>query len=165
MSAAITALLNETDLDRVQENWSNLDADADYVTTYRISGRDLTTKMLNDLWTVRAHRTVTTVRVFGDRAGSSRVAGLVRFHTDAPLTHPPLLALQPVGGGLQVLQLQLAPAVRDAVEEVVAEAARAVVVDAGDHVALRREHMVVPAVVEGVAAGRVRAAVGIARPS
>ena len=98
MSAAITALLNETDLDRVQENWSNLDADADYVTTYRISGRDLTTKMLNDLWTVRAHRTVTTVRVFGDRAGSSRVAGLVRFHTDAPLTHPPLLALQPVSG-------------------------------------------------------------------
>jgi len=98
MGAAIAALLNDTDLDRVQENWSNLDADADYVTTYRIAGRDLSTKMLNDLWTVRAHRTVTTVRLFGDCAGGSRVAGLVRFHTDAPLTHPPLLALQPVSG-------------------------------------------------------------------
>ncbi len=98
ISAAFAALLNDTDLSRVQENWSNLDADADYVTTYRIAGRDLNTKMLNDLWTVRAHRTVTTVRLVGDRAGSSHVAALVRFHTNAPLTHPPLLALQPVSG-------------------------------------------------------------------
>lgn len=98
MSAAMTALLNETKLDHVRENWSNLDANADYVTTYRIAGRDLSTKMLNDLWTVRTHRTIITVRLFGDRSGRTRVAGLVRFHTDAPLAHPPLLALQPVSG-------------------------------------------------------------------
>ncbi|MFA5605848.1 MAG: type VII secretion protein EccE [Leucobacter sp.] len=121
MSAAITDLLNGTDLERVRENWSNLDADAHYVTTYRIAGRDLNTKMLNDLWTVRAHRTVTTVRLFGDPGGRTRVGGLVRFHTDAPLTHPPLLALQPVTGqafdsllaslplGDRALRLQMSP--------------------------------------------------------
>ncbi|ODQ95459.1 type VII secretion protein EccE [Mycolicibacterium holsaticum] len=98
LRATIEALLNNTDLDRVQENWSNLDADADYVTTYRIAGRDLNTKLINDLWTVRAHRTVTTVRLFGDATGRTRVAGLVRFHTDIPMPNPPLLALQPVSG-------------------------------------------------------------------
>jgi hypothetical protein len=69
------------------------------------------------------------------------------------------LLQQHVGGGFDVLQLELAPAVGDAVQEGIAEAARAVVVDAGHHVALRGEELRVPAEVPAVAEGGVRAAV------
>lgn len=100
MSAATAALLADRalDLDRVEESWSHLDVNADFVTNYRIAGVDLTTRLLNDLATVRSNRTVTTIRITATRAGEVSVAAVVRFHTSAPLTHPPLLALRPVAG-------------------------------------------------------------------
>ncbi len=50
---------------------------------------------------------------------------------------------------------------RDAVQEDLAEARRAVVADAGHHVTLRREHLRVPAVMPVVAGPGVRAAVDV----
>lgn len=100
ITEATTELLAERDLelDRVQEEWSHVDVNADYVTTYRIAGADLNTRLLNDVWTVRSKRTVTTVRLTANRAGEVSVGAVVRFHTSAPLAHPPLLALRPVSG-------------------------------------------------------------------
>lgn len=100
MSEATGALLADgsLDLDRVDESWSHLDVNADFVTSYRIAGADLSTRLLNDLATVRSNRTVTTIRVTATRAGEVSVGAVVRFHTAAPLTHPPLLALRPVAG-------------------------------------------------------------------
>mmetsp|Transcript_4934 Transcript_4934/g.17731 ORF Transcript_4934/g.17731 Transcript_4934/m.17731 type:complete len:673 (-) Transcript_4934:1368-3386(-) len=77
---------------------------------------------------------------------------------DALAGHPGLLQ-QPVGAGLDVLQLELAPVAGDAVQELEAEARRAVVVHAGHHIARGREDLVVPAPVPAVAKGRVRATV------
>ncbi len=100
MGDATAVLLadRDLDLDRVEESWSHLDVNADFVTTYRIAGADLNTRLLNDLATVRSNRTVTTIRLTATRAGEVSVAAVVRFHTAAPLTHPPLLALRPVAG-------------------------------------------------------------------
>ena len=71
----------------------------------------------------------------------------------------PGLLQQPVGGGFDVLQFQLAPAVGDGVEEGMAEARGAVVVHRGHHPPLRGEQLVVPAVVPVVAGRGVRTAV------
>ena len=88
-----------------------------------------------------------------------QVAAVAAAGGEDALRVGPGLLEQPVGGGLDVLQLQLAVAVADAVEEGVAEAGGAVVVDAAHHVALRGEGGGVPAVVPAVARGRVRPAV------
>ena len=89
-------------------------------------------------------------------------------HQEAAVTaaggkHPPGvgpgLLEQPVGGGFDVQQLQLALAADQAVAEAPAKAAGAVVVDLRDDVAGGSKDMRVPAVAEAVARGRVRAAV------
>ncbi|MDQ1318771.1 MAG: hypothetical protein QG655_14 [Actinomycetota bacterium] len=123
MSEATAALLadRDLDLDRVDESWSHLDVNADFVTNYRIAGADLNTRLLDDIATVRSNRTVTTIRLTATRAGEVSVGAVVRFHTPAPLPHPPLLALRPVVGqafdallaslplGNRALRLQMSP--------------------------------------------------------
>ena len=123
MGEATAALLadRDLDLDRVDESWSHLDVNADFVTNYRIAGADLTTRLLDDIATVRSNRTVTTIRLTATRAGEVSVGAVVRFHTAAPLPHPPLLALRPVVGqafdallaslplGNRSLRLQMSP--------------------------------------------------------
>ncbi|MCH9736852.1 MAG: type VII secretion protein EccE [Actinomycetia bacterium] len=91
-------LLAGADLSRMQEGWTQLDSASDYVSTYRIAGEDLTTRVLNDVWTVRSNTTVITVQLTADSAGEVLASAVVRFHTRAPLTHPPLLALRTVVG-------------------------------------------------------------------
>jgi type VII secretion protein EccE len=99
LGEATEALLAGKGLSRVGESWSHADLDADYVTSYRIAGSDLLTRTLNDVCTVRSKCTVQTIRLTADRAGQGvSVGAVVRFHTAAPLTHPPLLALRPVTG-------------------------------------------------------------------
>lgn len=98
MSRATVALLAGAELNRVREGWSYLDTVSDYVTTYRIAGRDLDTRVLNDVWTVRSEATITSIRLTSDRAGVVKAGAVVRFHTSAPFTQPPLLKLRPVVG-------------------------------------------------------------------
>lgn len=98
IKAATNKLLAGAELSRMREGWTQLDTASDYVTTYRIAGEDLTTKLLNDVWTVRSNATIITVRLCADGAGQISASGVVRFHTSAPLTHPPLLALRSVAG-------------------------------------------------------------------
>ena len=58
----------------------------------------MSTDWVNDVWAVRSQLTVLTVRLCATGAGVPTVSAVVRFHTTAQLTHPPVLALQPVWG-------------------------------------------------------------------
>ncbi len=90
ISAATAALLDDLDLTRAQERWTDLRVGGDYITTYRIAGADVSTRLLNDLWTIRATTTVTLVRLTHDDAGNVSMGALVRVHTRSPIPHPPL---------------------------------------------------------------------------
>lgn len=97
--AATSALLGGYELADYQERWSDLRIGDDYVTPYRVSGADLNTRMLNDAWTIRASKAVVLVRITREAATGELMAGaLVRVHTSAPLTHPPVSTLQSVAG-------------------------------------------------------------------
>jgi type VII secretion protein EccE len=98
LAAATTALLGGIDLAEVSESWSRIDTGGDYVTTYRIAGSDLNTDLINDVWSVRSALTVLTVRLTATTSGAPTVGAVVRFHTAAQMTHPPLLTLKPVLG-------------------------------------------------------------------
>lgn len=98
LAAATETLLGGVELAAIKESWSRVDAGGDYITTYRVAGRDLTTDWVNDLWSVRSQLTVLTVRVAADASGAATVAAVVRFHTPQLLTHPPVLTLHPVSG-------------------------------------------------------------------
>lgn len=98
MNQATSTLLAGAELDRIREGWSYLDTVSEYVTTYRIAGKDLNTRVLNDVWTVRSDATVTSIRLTANRAGVVAAGAVVRFHTPAPITHPPLLTLRPIVG-------------------------------------------------------------------
>ena len=97
-AAATTALLGGIDLAEVHESWSHIDTGGDYVTTYRIAGSDLNTDLINDVWSVRSLLTVLTVRLAATASGTVTAAAVVRLHTAAQMTHPPLLTLRPVSG-------------------------------------------------------------------
>jgi type VII secretion protein EccE len=97
-ATATAALLGGIDLADVRESWSRIDTGGDYVTTYRIAGSDLTTDLINDLWSVRSRLTVLTLRLAATASGTVTTAAVVRFHTVAQMTHPPLLTLRPVFG-------------------------------------------------------------------
>lgn len=99
ITAATSALLGGYELDAYQERWTDLRVGDDYVTPYRVSGTDLNTRMLNDVWTIRASKAVVLVRITRDDETGELMAGaLVRVHTSAPLTHPPVSTLQSVPG-------------------------------------------------------------------
>ncbi|MBV8348348.1 MAG: type VII secretion protein EccE [Mycolicibacterium sp.] len=98
MAAATDVLLGGVALTEVRELWSRVDAGGDYVTTYRVAGRDLNTDWVNDVWAVRSRLTVLTTRLAATASGTVMVSAVVRFHTAQQLTHPPVLALQPVSG-------------------------------------------------------------------
>ncbi|MDO2394698.1 type VII secretion protein EccE [Mycobacterium avium] len=99
ITAATSALLGGYELDAYQERWTDLRVGDDYVTPYRVSGADLNTRMLNDVWTIRASKAVVLVRVTRDNeTGELMVGALVRVHTSAPLTHPPVSTLQSLPG-------------------------------------------------------------------
>jgi type VII secretion protein EccE len=90
ISAADGALLDGLDLTHAEERWSDLRVGSDYVTSYRIAGRDLSTRLLNDLWTIRATTTVTVVRLKREDGEQVSMGALVRVHTRGALPHPPL---------------------------------------------------------------------------
>jgi type VII secretion protein EccE len=98
LAVATDALLGGIDLAEVRESWSHIDTGGDYVTTYRTAGCDLDTDLVNDVWSVRSLLTVLTVRLAATASGTVTAAALVRFHTAAQMTHPPLLTLRPVSG-------------------------------------------------------------------
>lgn len=96
---ATTILLVGHDLADYQERWTDLRVGDDYVTPYRMSGADLSTRVLNDVWTIRATKAVVLVRMTRHaETGELMVGALVRVHTPAHLTHPPLSTLQTVPG-------------------------------------------------------------------
>jgi len=99
ITAATTALLGGRELSAYEEGWTNLKLGNDYVTPYQMSGADLSTRVLNDLWTIRSSKTVVLVRITRDKqTGELQVGALVRIHTSAPQTHPPLSTLKTVPG-------------------------------------------------------------------
>jgi type VII secretion protein EccE len=99
ITAATSALLGGYALADYHERWTDLRVGDDYVTPYRVSGADLSTRMLNDVWTIRASKAVVLVRITRDaETGVLMVGALVRVHTSAPLTHPPVSTLQTVPG-------------------------------------------------------------------
>ena len=96
---ATSSLLADHDLADYQERWIDLRVGDDYVTPYRISGADVSTRVLNDVWTIRATKAVVLVRMTRHaETGELMVGALVRVHTPAHLTHPPLSTLQTVPG-------------------------------------------------------------------
>lgn len=96
---ATATLLADHDLVEYQERWTDLRVGDDYVTPYRISGADVSTRVLNDVWTIRATKAVVLVRMTRhSETGELMVGALVRVHTPAHLTHPPLSTLQTVPG-------------------------------------------------------------------
>lgn len=96
---ATTTLLAGHDLVDYQERWNDLRVGDDYVTPYRMSGAELSTRVLNDVWTIRATKAVVLVRMTRHaETGELMVGALVRVHTPTHLTHPPLSTLQTVPG-------------------------------------------------------------------
>lgn len=117
---ATAALLDHRELDSYKERWADLRLGDDYVTSYRIAGADLTTRALNDFWTIRAKKTVVMLRLTRDaHSGELMAAALLRVHTTTPQHHPPMSTLHSVAGqgfsallaslplGNRSLQLQL----------------------------------------------------------
>lgn len=98
ITTATTTLLDDHELARVQERRSDLRLNQDYVTTYRIAGCDLTPRLLNDLWTIRASTTVTMLRLTRQTNANITIGALVRVHTRGPLPHPPLSTLHTTPG-------------------------------------------------------------------
>lgn len=98
IDAATDALLGGHELARYEEHWAHLQVGNEYVTPYRVAGTDLTTRLLNDLWTIRSTTTVTVVRLTRAADGSLAAGVLVRLHTAMPLPHPPLHTLHRVAG-------------------------------------------------------------------
>lgn len=99
ISAATEALLAGQELSAYEEGWTNLRLGDDYVTPYQMSGAALTTRVLNDLWTIRATKAVVLVRITRDKdTGTLQIGALVRIHTPAPQTHPPLSTLKTIPG-------------------------------------------------------------------
>ena len=98
LNAATRTLLGGHDVERFEQRWTHLRAGNDFVTSYRIAGGDLTSRLLNDLWTIRSNMAVTMLRLTRDRDGAVVVSALVRLHTAMPLTHPPLSVLHPLAG-------------------------------------------------------------------
>ncbi|WGI35909.1 MULTISPECIES: type VII secretion protein EccE [Mycolicibacterium] len=99
ITATTTALLGGRELSAYEEGWTDLKLGNDYVTPYQMSGADLSTRVLNDLWTIRSTKTVVLVRITRDKqTGELLVGALVRIHTSAPQTHPPLSTLKTVPG-------------------------------------------------------------------
>ncbi|MCP9276917.1 type VII secretion protein EccE [Mycolicibacterium arenosum] len=97
ITEATAALLDGHDLAAYTERWSELRVGDDSVNVYRIAGRDLTTRLLSDLWTIRATKTVVLLRLTRDTEdGELLVAALVRVHTAAPQPHPPISPLHTV---------------------------------------------------------------------
>lgn len=72
IKAATEALLAGDELAEMSESWSRLDGGRDFVTSYRVAGADLTTRLINDIWVVRSNATVTTVRVAPGRPALRR---------------------------------------------------------------------------------------------
>ena len=92
-------LLDQRELGSYQERWADLRLRDDYVTMYRVAGVDLTTRLLNDLWTIRAKKTVVLLRLSRDHeSGELMVAALLRVHTSTPQNHPPMSTLHSVPG-------------------------------------------------------------------
>ncbi|MBV8346730.1 MAG: type VII secretion protein EccE, partial [Mycolicibacterium sp.] len=54
LDAVTSALLGGQELDQFKPRWSHLRAGNDFVTSYRIAGTDLTSRLLCDLWTIRS---------------------------------------------------------------------------------------------------------------
>lgn len=99
IEAATSALLGGYELGQYQQRWTDLRAGDSYVTPYRVSGADLSTRMLNDVWTIRASKAVVLVRITRSAETEElQVGAVVRVHTSAPLTHPPVSSLQTVPG-------------------------------------------------------------------
>lgn len=121
LDGATRILLGGHDLDDYQPHWSHLQVGTEYVTPYRIAGTDLTSRLLNDVWTIRSTHTATLVRLTRNADATISAAALVRIHTTKPVPHPPLSKLNPVHGqafsalvamlplGHRSLQLPLAP--------------------------------------------------------
>ena len=96
---ATKTLLAGHDLVDYQERWNDLRVGDDYVTPYRMSGAELSTRVLNDVWTIRATKAVVLVRMTRHaETGELMVGALVRVNTPTHLTHPPLSTLQTVPG-------------------------------------------------------------------
>lgn len=98
LDAATNTLLGGHELAEYEDRWSHLQVGAEYVTPYRIAGKDLTTRLLNDVWTIRTTRTVTLVRLSRNPDNTIAAAALVRLHTTKPVPHPPMHTLHPVAG-------------------------------------------------------------------
>lgn len=96
---ATAALLDRRELESYEERWADLRLGDDYVTVYRVAGLDLSTRTLNDLWTIRAKKTVVLLRLTRDEpSGELMVAALLRVHTSEPQLHPPMSILHAVAG-------------------------------------------------------------------
>jgi len=96
---ATAALLDNEALVSYEERWTDLRLRDDYVSVYRVAGTDLTRRLLNDMWTVRAKKTVVLLRLTRDhQTGELMVGALLRVHTKAPQPHPPMSTLQSVPG-------------------------------------------------------------------
>lgn len=101
------ALLDHRGLQAYEQHWVDQRLGDDYVTLYRISGADLTTRALSDFWTIRAKKTVVVLRLTrGSASGELMVAALLRVHTEDRQYHPPMSTLQSVAG--QVFPAMLA---------------------------------------------------------
>jgi type VII secretion protein EccE len=124
ITEATAALLEQRDLVSYEERWADLRVGDDYVSVYRIAGTELTTRLLNDLWTIRSKKTVVLVRMSREHDSTElMVSALLRIHTAAPQTHPPLSTLHSVAGqafsallaslplGDRSLELKLSPRV------------------------------------------------------
>ncbi|WP_239655442.1 type VII secretion protein EccE [Mycobacterium riyadhense] len=122
ITEATQALLDYQGLDSYEQRWTDLRLGDDYVSLYRIAGAELSTRALNDFWTIRAKKTVVVLRLTRDQdTRQLMVAALLRVHTTKPQHHPPMSTLHSVAGeafsamlaslplGDRSVQVQLSP--------------------------------------------------------
>lgn len=99
ITEATQALLDHHELDSYAQRWADLRQGDDYISLYRIAGADLSTRALNDFWTIRSKKTVVVLRLTRDSDSDELMVGaLLRIHTAEPQHHPPMSTLHSVAG-------------------------------------------------------------------
>lgn len=91
-------LLAGIDPAELRSGWGHLRHSNGYVQTYWVSPSDISSDTLDRLWVPDTDATAVTVQLRPAVDGPTRVGVVVRYHTGAPLSAPPLSGLNPLTG-------------------------------------------------------------------
>lgn len=91
-------LLAGVDPAELRSGWGRLRHSNGYVQAYWMSPHDISSDTMDRLWVPDTDATAVTVQLRPSADGAATVGVMVRYHTGAPLSEPPLTGLNPLTG-------------------------------------------------------------------